>query len=74
MTYGYSDPPDEPQACVSQREYDQLKAENKNLRQALARYGGHDPLCEFRGETCSCGFREAIMGLMGVPESYKEVQ
>lgn len=31
MTCGYPDPPDEPQACVSQREYDELKIGSRIL-------------------------------------------
>lgn len=41
--------------------YSALQAKNKLLREALERYGEHEPCC-MKGDACNCGYSESLKG------------
>ena len=41
------------------KELRSVKAENKRMRDALKKFGDHEPGC-VKGDACNCGFEQAL--------------
>ena len=46
---------------VSALAYEKVLRESIRLREALEKYGDHEPCC-MKGDACNCGFEQALKG------------